>query len=61
MRIALFWYMTVSPFVEFPDLFGSHQAEPSEGPGSQGRSSAFTEGPEKSFRRTFRMRFGGKP
>ena len=30
MRIALFWYMTVSPFVEFPDLFGSHQAEPSE-------------------------------
>jgi hypothetical protein len=30
MRTALFWYMIVSPFVEFPILLGSHQAEPSE-------------------------------
>jgi hypothetical protein len=32
-------------------------SEASEGPGSQGRSSAFTEAPEKSFRCTLRTRF----
>jgi hypothetical protein len=28
-------------------LLGSHMAEPASGPGSQGRSSAFAEGPAK--------------
>ena len=30
MRVTLFWYMTVSPFVDFPTLFGSHRAKPCE-------------------------------
>jgi hypothetical protein len=61
MRLILFWYMISSPFVEFPVSCSGHTpAKPSEGPGSQGRSSAFAEAPEKSFRRTSRTRFGAE-
>ena len=49
MRLTLFWYMISSPFVEFPRPARVTLCEASEGPGSQGRSSAFTEAPEKSF------------
>ena len=62
MRLTLFWYMIVSPFVEFPDLVrvtpgGALRV----GPAPKCRSSAFTEGPDKSFRCTCRIRFRGKP
>ena len=30
MRLTLFWYMIVSPFIEFSILFGSHPAKPCE-------------------------------
>jgi hypothetical protein len=51
-----------SDFVEFPDPArvtpgGAKRV----GPAPKCRSSAFTEALEKSFRRTFRIGFGGKP
>src|ERR1022692_4383086 len=57
MRLTLFWYMIVSPFVEFPDLDRGTIKRVGHAP--KCRSSAFTEAPEKSFRRSFRKRFGG--
>src|SRR5208282_4010482 len=59
MRVTLFWFMRVSPFVEFPDLDRGTIERVGHAP--KCRSSAFTEAPEKSFRRSFRTRFGGKP
>jgi len=46
----------VSPFLNSRTLFGSHRAKPSEWRDSQGRSSAFTEGPSQMETVTRRVR-----
>src|ERR1035437_6805430 len=54
MRVTLFWYMVVSPVVEFPvvdrvTLGGAKRV----GPAPKCRWSAFWEGPERSLRGAF--------
>src|SRR5208282_4251192 len=54
MRVTLFWYIIVSPFVEFSRCCSGHTGRSlASGPGSQGRRSAFWEGPERSLRGVF--------
>jgi hypothetical protein len=51
MRVTLFWYMRVSPFVEFPVVARVTQGEAWRvGPAPKCRRSAFWEGPERSLR-----------
>src|SRR5713226_2053953 len=54
MRVTLFWYMRVSPFLNFPvvdrvTLGGAKRV----GPAPKCRRSAFWEGPERSLRGAF--------
>jgi hypothetical protein len=52
--------MILSPFVEFPDPARVTPGEAKRvGPAPKCRSSAFTEAPEKSFRRTSEQDFEG--
>ena len=50
MRVTLFWYMRVSPFVEFTRCCSGHTGEAQRvGPAPKCRRSAFSEGPERSL------------
>src|SRR5258708_2563174 len=51
MRVTLFWYMRVSPFVEFARCCSGHTGRSlASGPAPKCRRSAFWEGPERSLR-----------
>src|ERR1700684_336349 len=51
MRVTLFWYMIVSPFVEFSRCYSGHTGRSSaSGPGSQVPKVCFLGGPERSLR-----------
>ena len=62
MRVTLFWYMSVSPFVEFPVLARVTLGEAKRvGPAPKCRRSAFSEGPEEvcaAFFAVFQTCFG---
>ena len=47
MRVALFWYMIVSPFLNSRSCSGHTGRSLASGSDSQVPSSAFTEGPSK--------------
>src|SRR5271165_391386 len=54
MRVTLFWYMRVSPFVEFARCCSGHTGRSlASGPGSQVPKVCFLGGARKKFERAF--------
>src|SRR5205807_5222624 len=51
MSVTLFWYMRVSPFIEFARCCSGHTGRSlASGPAPKCRRSVFWEGPERSLR-----------